>query len=58
MKPAHFHTVKLAYAGVYLFPFFDPKHRLWVLVTVVLGLNIFDKIDKTCKETGKLITIA
>ena len=28
----HFYTAKLGYSGVYLFSYFAPKHRLWVLV--------------------------
>ena len=33
-KP-HFYIAKLGYAGVYLFSYFAPKHRLWVHVRTI-----------------------
>ena len=33
----HFYIAKLGFAGVYLFFFFAPKHRLWVLVRIGRG---------------------
>ena len=42
----HFHTVKLGYAGVYIFFLnFAPKHRLWVLVRTAVPTG---EADLTC----------
>ena len=30
----HFYRVKLGFTGVYIFSYFAPKHRLWVLVRI------------------------